>query len=584
MAPSDRNGGTGSTSPIEWRPWGRAAFEEAVAADRPVLLNLTAVWCYLCRHMEETTYADPARAETINSGFVPVRVDVDRLPHVQERYIAGGWPTNTFLTPTGEVLWAGTYIGPEEFDEVAQGVLTAWRDRRDQLRAEVSRRRKALEAARNRQPTMALVRREAADDVVSAVKHSFDARNGGFGEAPKFPYPDAVDLLFVESRLTRDPAFVDMADRTLDGMLAGELWDCVDGGFFRYALAPDWTAPRLEKLLDPNATLLRTFALGAAVRGRTDWRERAEAIVAWADATLAREDGLWSASQLAEEEYWGLDANERRRRGAPAPDSTVYSAQNAYWIRALAEAGGRLGRADWIERAAAAMPRVLDTFAAPGDLLYHFRAEGEAPAVDGVLMDSLEAARACITLAQAAGSGEFLAEAVRLVKGMEAALWADAGGFYDHVPSSDDVAALLFRDRPFEANSDAARLLLDLCQATGERSYRALAERILATLSPMAGRYEIGGAAFALGVEEFFEQPATVVIVGTPEETAPLRSASLCLPEPNLRVWTLPTGGSLGGRRFAPRPAPAAYVFGHHGASPALTDPSALAQAVVRAR
>src|SRR5690606_40783264 len=81
---------------IGWRPWGRAAFEEAARADRPVLLNLTAVWCHWCHVMDETTYSDPALIELINAELVPVRVDADLYPHVQDRYIAGGWPTNAF--------------------------------------------------------------------------------------------------------------------------------------------------------------------------------------------------------------------------------------------------------------------------------------------------------------------------------------------------------------------------------------------------------------------------------------------------------------------------------------------------------
>jgi uncharacterized protein YyaL (SSP411 family) len=582
MAPTARSGGSGSASPIQWRPWGRAAFDEAVAGDRPVLLNLTAVWCVFCLQMEEETYADPARAATVNAEFVPVRVDVDRLPHVQERYIAGGWPTNAFLTPTGEVLWAGTYVGPDEFDEVARGVITAWNDRRGELRQEVQRRRKALEAARHRQPTTALVRREAAADVVSGMRHAFDARHGGFGEAPKFPYPDAVDLLLAEARITGDVAFLEMAEQTLDGILAGELWDDVDSGFYRYALGADWTAPRLEKLLDPNATLLRAFALGAAIRGRADWRGRAEEIVAWVEGTLRREDGLWAASQHADGEYWTLDAAGRRGRTPPAPDSTVYAASNAYWIRALAEAGARLGHPEWVERAAGALPLLLRRFAAPGGLLFHYQVPGQPPAVAGLLMDPLEAARACIMVAQASGRREFLDHALRLTAGMTATLWADHGGFYDHVRSEDDVAALALRDRPFEANSDAGRLLLDLHQVTGERGHRALAERIFATLSPLAGRYEIAGAAFALGVEEFFDPPRTVVLVGDPEATAALRHAAFRLPDADLRVWTLPKGGRIGGLAFPAQPAPAAYLCGRHGASAPLTDPGALAGAASR--
>ncbi|MFW6079420.1 MAG: DUF255 domain-containing protein, partial [Gemmatimonadota bacterium] len=241
------------TDRIGWRPWGAAAFDEAVDSDRPVLLNLTAGWCRFCREMDETTYSAPPLIELINGELIPIRVDADRHPHVEQRYIAGGWPTNAFLTPTGEVLWAGTFVSPEEFRSVARNVLDAWRDRREELEKEVERRRKAMHAARSQRPAVGLVRRDAADDVLTAIRDAFDARNGGFGAEPKFPHPAAVELLYTLGARRRDAARVELADRTLDGMLAGELWDAVEGGFFRYALRADWTEPRSEKLLEVNA-------------------------------------------------------------------------------------------------------------------------------------------------------------------------------------------------------------------------------------------------------------------------------------------------------------------------------------------
>jgi uncharacterized protein YyaL (SSP411 family) len=185
---------------INWRSWGAASFAEAGASDRPILLCLTAVWCHWCHQMDETTYSDPDLIQFINEHFTAIRVDADQYPHVQERYITGGWPTNAFLTPTGEVLWSGTYIEPQQFAAVAEGVRSAWSDRRSEFAVEIERRRKALDAARGRVNAVGIVRREAADDVWSAIVESFDARNGGFGTEPKYPAPEAVELLVRERR------------------------------------------------------------------------------------------------------------------------------------------------------------------------------------------------------------------------------------------------------------------------------------------------------------------------------------------------------------------------------------------------
>ncbi|MBI4544062.1 MAG: thioredoxin domain-containing protein [Gemmatimonadetes bacterium] len=490
---------------VHWQNWGRAALEEAAQQDKPVLLNLSAVWCRACQLMDETTYSDAAIIRLLNEQFLALRVDADRYPHVRDRYSAGGWPTNAFLTPTGEVLWAGNYVAPEAFRSVAEGVLAAWRGQRDELQLEIERRRKALAAARSRRPAVGLVRREAADDVLTAALDAFDARHGGFGTEPKFPQPHTIELLLVRGIRAGNQEWIEVASRTLDGMIAGQLWDHAAGGFFRYALAADWGEPRFEKLLDVNAGMLRAYSLGAQLLRRSDWAGVAERTGEWVERTLGQPHGLWGGSQAADEEYFRLSAGERAGRPAPYVDPSTYTNWAAHWIGALADAGARLGREAWIERAASALEVLLARMAAPGDLLHHFQEPGSPPAMPGLLVDLVEAARACMQVAQAAGDRRFIDQARRLAGGMAAALWADEGGFLDHTRSSDDVGALRYRDCPFDVNATAARMLIHLALATGERSYRGMAERVLAPLSPVAGRYGVAGASFALAVEEFFD-------------------------------------------------------------------------------
>src|SRR5690606_14140138 len=159
----------------------------------------------------------------------------------------------------------------------------------------------------------------------------------------------------------------------------------VDGGFFRYALAADWTEPRREKLLAVNAGLLRAYAMGAHLLARRDLREVVEQVVEWAESRLRLDDGLWGGGQAADDEKSALPGAERSGRGLPPVDTVVYSDANAAWSRALAEAGGRLGRPEWVERAADAMETLLSTMAAPDGLLYHYRAPGGEPAIPGLL-------------------------------------------------------------------------------------------------------------------------------------------------------------------------------------------------------
>jgi uncharacterized protein YyaL (SSP411 family) len=549
---------------IQWRSWGAGAFAEAVAANKPVLLNLTAVWCHWCHLMDETTYSDPSLIDIINTNFVAIRVDADKHPHVQDRYIAGGWPTNAFLTPTGEVLWSGTYVPPEQFDSVANSVAGAWRERHAELQLEIERRRKAMQAARGRHQLAGLVRRDAADDVLAATIDGYDPRNGGFGIDPKFPYNDAVELLYTHG--LRDNAdLLRMADHTLDGMLSGEL-RADDGGFYRYAIKEDWTEPRREKLLTANASLLRVYALGAQLRERADWRAIAEGIVRWANQHLRRSDGLWAGSQP-------VDEGER--------DDVLYTSYNAQWINALAEAGARLGETEWIDDAARGLETLIAATRIPGGLFRHYH-NGAGDADDAVLLlDVADVCRACVQLAQVTGRGHFLDQARELLRIAEKQLWAEDGGFWDCGKPKEEVAALRYRDKPFDTNADFARIVNDLSLLTGDKSYRALAERILALLSPQAGRYGPAAANFALAVDEFFEAPARVVIVGTGPGADALRVAALRARTVQRRVLTLPTGGRITQFNFPAGDAPVAFVVSTKGASAALSNTEQLEKALV---
>ncbi len=548
---------------IQWRSWGARAFADAAAANKPVLLNLTAVWCHWCHLMDETTYSDPALISLINDSFLPIRVDADKHPHVQDRYIAGGWPTNAFLTPTGEVLWSGTYVPPEEFGSVAQSVIDAWRQRHVELQQEIERRRKAMQAARGRHHLAGLVRREAADDVLAATIDGYDPRNGGFGTDPKFPYNDAIELLYAHG--LRDSAdLLRMADHSLDGMLAGQLL-AEDGGFYRYAIKEDWTEPRREKLLTANASMLRVYALGAQLRARPEWRAVAERVVGWANEHLRRDDGLWAASQPVE--------------GGPR-DEVLYTSYNALWINALADAGARLGEEQWISDAATALEKLIAAARMSGGLFRHHD-DGTPDEEQAVLLiDVLEVCRACVQIAQTTGRNEFMEQARELIRVAEKQLWAEDGGFWDCAKPKEEVAALRYRDKPFDANADFARMLNDLSLLTGEKSYRALAERILALLSPQAGRYGPAAASFALAVEEFFEAPARVVVVGNGSGADSLRKAGLRASVVQRRVLTLPSGGRIAQFSFPAGDAPVAFVVSTRGASTALSNPEQLEKAL----
>ena len=556
---------------IRWRDWGSAAFDEARDTDRPVLLTATAAWSADAQALD-AIFQDPALASVIEESLVPIRFDADRLPHVRDRYNSAGWPITALLTPHGDMLWAGHATSADQLRTYITQVTQAWRSRRGEIEEEMRRRQLAGDASRVRR-NAGMVRREAADDVLTAAQASFDERNGGFGDSFKLIPPDVIELLLVQAQRLDNPDWIGMATRTLDGMLAGEVIDRTRGGVFRLARRPDWTEPSTEKLLEANAWALRAFGVGAHVLHRDDWRDVAERIVAWADATLACGQAIWCGSQSAADEYYAADGAVG---DAPPIDRTLFTDACAQWIAALAEVGGRLGRDDWVTRAAVALDELIESMRAPDGLLHHFRPENGEPAMPGLLSDVAETARACTVVAQATGDPRWLVQATAFADTMLTHFWAEEGGFCDMAAVVERVGALRHEARPFETNATAAAVLVDLSVLEGGRAWRASAERCLAVLSPLAGRYGIAAAGFALAVEHYFEPPRSFVVVGHGPAAARLRAAALAVPVLDRQVWSLPEGGSVGGRRFEPASHPVVYACSSRRCSAPISRPEEL--------
>jgi uncharacterized protein YyaL (SSP411 family) len=301
--------------PVEWNAWGEAAFARAQAEDKPILLDIGAVWCHWCHVMDRESYENPEIAALINRLFIAVKVDRDERPDVDARYQAaisaitgqGGWPLTAFLTPDGRPFFGGTYIPPDDrygrtgFGRVLETMAQVWRERRDEALETASSVMAAIEhnesfSGRGAELSLALV-----DRIAGSALAKFDPRNGGFGAQPKFPHPAALDLL-LEVAMSRDndqarDAFI----TTLERMARGGVYDQLAGGFHRYSVDERWVVPHFEKMLYDNTEMLRTYAHGFQSFVREDFRATAQEIVGWLDSTMTdRERGGFYASQDAD--------------------------------------------------------------------------------------------------------------------------------------------------------------------------------------------------------------------------------------------------------------------------------------------
>ena len=309
--------------PVQWLPWGEAAFQRAQSEDKPILLDIGAVWCHWCHVMDRESYEDPEIAELINQHFVAMKVDRDERPDVDARYQAavsaisgqGGWPLTAFLTPDGRPYFGGTYFprddryGRPGFGRVLLTMAQVWRDRREEALESAESVMASIEhnesfSGRGDELTLSLV-----DKIVASALAQVDSRNGGFGSQPKFPHSAVLDLLLEvatnrggenlapEQAVQAHDAFCS----TLEKMSRGGVYDQLAGGFHRYSVDEHWVVPHFEKMLYDNTELLRNYVHGFQSFVRADFLETAVEIVHWLDDWMTdRELGGFYASQDAD--------------------------------------------------------------------------------------------------------------------------------------------------------------------------------------------------------------------------------------------------------------------------------------------
>jgi uncharacterized protein YyaL (SSP411 family) len=301
--------------PIDWHEWGDAAFARAKAEDKPILLDIGAVWCHWCHVIDRESYENVEIAKIINEHFVPVKVDRDERPDVDSRYQSaisaisgqGGWPLTGFLLSDGKPFFGGTYFPPDDqmgrpgFRRVLLAVADSYRNKR----AELERAANSLADAVSQAEVFAGARADfdlgVVEEQISSITKLFDIKNGGFGHAPKFPHASAIDLVLERYQQTKEKHLLAMAETTLEKMARGGVYDQLGGGFHRYSVDERWLVPHFEKMSYDNSELLKNYLHGYQVTQNPFLRETAESILGWVNKDLSdQHNGGFYASQDAD--------------------------------------------------------------------------------------------------------------------------------------------------------------------------------------------------------------------------------------------------------------------------------------------
>ncbi len=305
-----------ANNPVDWYPWGPEALQRSRAEDKPILLSIGYSACHWCHVMERESFEDPHTASIMNAHFVNIKVDREERPDLDAIYMqavqamtgSGGWPMTVFLAPDGTPFYGGTYFPPADrhnmpaFTRVLAAIDDAWRNRRHDVLRQGSQLREQLQQATQPAPSQRDLAPSILDAAASGLASQFDQRFGGFGGAPKFPQPMAIELPLRYARRSGDDAAGDIASHTLEQMARGGIYDHLGGGFARYSTDERWLVPHFEKMLYDNAQLTRAYVLGYQATGNAYFREVAEDAIEYILRDMTDPSGGFYSTEDADSE------------------------------------------------------------------------------------------------------------------------------------------------------------------------------------------------------------------------------------------------------------------------------------------
>jgi uncharacterized protein YyaL (SSP411 family) len=551
-------------NPVDWYPWGEEALTRAREEDRPILLSIGYAACHWCHVMEHESFEDASTAAVMNERFVNVKVDREERPDLDAVYMEavvalsghGGWPMTVFLTPAGEPFYGGTYYPPEprhglpSFRQVLDAIDEAWRERRGDVAQSAQQLVAAVRRSGEVRPSTDPLTDSLLSGAVRGLASGFDPAHGGWGRAPKFPNAPTLEFL-----LRRDEELArEMVTRTLDGMAAGGMYDLLGGGFHRYSVDERWLVPHFEKMLYDNALLAPAYLHGWLVTGDERYRAIcADTLDYVLRELLLPEGGLASAQDADTDGVEGLtftwteeegappellqpfehgrsiirgevDAETRsrllelrERRPKPLRDDKAIASWNGLALAALAEAGRRLERPEWLDAARALGAFLLGPLSGEDGRLRRSYRDGRTSGA-AYLDDYANVAHGLLELHVATGELRWLEEAHRLARvAVELFADEDRGGFFLAPADGETLVARTkeLDDHPLPSgNSMLAHVLLRLARIYGDDELERRAVSVLRLVRPTLERAPSAFGWSLAALDLHLSPPRELAIVG----------------------------------------------------------------------
>ena len=493
--------------PIQWQEWGEEAFACAQRENKPILLDIGAVWCHWCHVMDRESYESAEVAEIINRDFIAVKVDRDERPDVDSRYqlavsaIAGtgGWPLTVFLTPEGKPFYGGTYFPPVDqwgrpsFKKILLAIAEAWRERNNEVVDSANQTMQMLNNAEGFAGRHADFSPRIVGVMVQSALPIFDEKHGGFGGAPKFPHSSAIDLLLDWYARTGEERVRAVITTTLTRMARGGVYDQLAGGFHRYSVDERWIVPHFEKMAYDNSELLKNYVHAYQVFGDEFYAHIARDIIRWIDEWLSdRERGGFYASQDADisldddGDYftWTVDEAKAVLSDDEFEAASLHfdinqtgemhhnPAKNVLWVAMLPdEVAGKMGRD---------VKEVIELLASAKTKMYAARLKRPTPFIDKTVYVNWNAmcVSAYLQAAQALGLDEARKFALRSLDRILAEAWNEERGLSHVIAYADPNAEKRFVKGLLDDYAFTAIACLDAYEITGAMSYFRFAQKV----------------------------------------------------------------------------------------------------------
>lgn len=526
---------------VKWQEWTPDLFVRAKNQNKPVVLDLQAIWCHWCHVMDAKTYSDPQIAELLNTKFIPVQVDQDSRPDLSNRYEQYGWPATVFFKPSGgEIEIRSGFIKPDEMLALLQSII---------------RNPNKVRTAADRGPAKFASEGTLSDALRKELntRHvdGYDDEHGGWGFDQKFLDWDTVEYAMDRAK-GGDQLSRKRAETTLD--LQRKLIDPVWGGVYQYSTNSDWNHPHFEKIMQMQAEDLRTYAIAYGLWHRQADLKSAEQIANYLHNFLRSPDGAFYTSQDADlvqgqhsGEYFALDDAGRRKLGMPRIDQHLYARENGWAINALAELYMVTGNTSYLGEATRAADWIIAHRAIAGGGFNHGGADKAGP----FLGDTLSMGRTFLNLYTATGDRKWLNQSEQcanfIEKHFKVAQFGKGAGY----ATADLTKNAMQTPRPLlDENVMLARYANLLYRYVGKDSYKDMAKeamRYLATPEIALSRHVLV-AGILLADMELAEDPAHITVIGgksDPGAQALFQAAIKC-PSPYKRIeWWDPKEGPL---------------------------------------